>query len=239
MRKINTYQGGEHWIKITFDSPEGAELACHYSPHIINGYLVHAELFRGTGPQSDVPIMANSPNTSGAGTMPARKPPQAQSQDFSTMPRMRRAPSSPEPQRHDNRVAEQGDADKSNGTAKTTGVDHLAGSFPGSGANGQAKQDEQSAPKPLRIPTATRAVLLPASSALLPVPPWTARTFGHLPLIGALIGGEGSHSDMIGGAIPRDQNGAFDWVKASLWWKVCWYLDKWFSTDMCGMKGDD
>jgi len=58
-------------------------------------------------------------------------------------------------------------------------------------------------------------------------------------LIGPLFGGAHSHSDMIGGAVPRNQSGGFDWEKASVWWRVCWLLDSWFGTDMCGMKGDD
>lgn len=240
MRKINTYQGGEHWIKVTFDSPEAAEMACHYSPHIIHGYLVHAELYRGGGPQSDVPIMANSANTSGAGTLTQRKPQRAQPQDCNSMPaRIRGAPLSPQLRRQDRGTAEYPDLNAPSTVATTTAVDHAVGSFPEGADDGPAKQDQPEAPKPMRIPTATRAVLLPASSALLPVPPWTARTFGHLPLIGWFFGGDGSHGDMIGGAVPRKEGGGFDWEKASLWWRVCWLLDSWFSTDMCGMKGDD
>ncbi|KAK4981997.1 hypothetical protein LTR66_009546 [Elasticomyces elasticus] len=58
--KRNRYMGGNHWIKITFDSPEAAELACFGSPHIISGHLVYAEPFRGTGPPNDAPIYASN-----------------------------------------------------------------------------------------------------------------------------------------------------------------------------------
>lgn len=240
MRKINTYQGGEHWIKITFDSPEAAEMACHYSPHIIHGYNVHAELFRGSGPQADVAISASSANMSGASTLIQRKPTRAQSQDWNTMPsRLRGAPLSPQLRRQDSRQTESAELDVLPSTAATTGTDDLAGISSDGPDASQPNRDHPAAPKSLRIPTATRAVLLPASSALLPVPPWTARTFGHLPLIGSLFGGDGSHNDMIGGAVPRNASGNFDWEKASLWWRVCWLLDGWFGTDTCGMKGDD
>ncbi|EKG18095.1 hypothetical protein MPH_04627 [Macrophomina phaseolina MS6] len=57
LRKKNTYSGGNHWIKVTFDSPEAADRACHYSPHILHGHAVFAELYRGTGPtRGDVAI---------------------------------------------------------------------------------------------------------------------------------------------------------------------------------------
>jgi len=235
MRKINTYQGGEHWIKVTFDSPEAAEAACHYSPHIIHGYLVHAELYRGSGPQADVAITANSANTSGAATLVQRKPSRTQPQERNTMPaRLRAAQMPPQPWRQDSRPPDSVEFEDSSGAAITTGTDHSNGA-----TVAQVDHNQSSVSKPLRIPTATRAILLPATSALLPVLPWTARTFGHLPLIGPLFGGDHSHSDMIGGAVPRNQSGGFDWEKASIWWRVCWLLDSWFGTDMCGMKGDD
>ncbi|KAJ9635364.1 hypothetical protein H2199_008367 [Coniosporium tulheliwenetii] len=58
LRKKNTYMGGDHWIKVTFDSPEAADQACYCSPHNIHGYLVVAERFRGIGPAQDAPMYA-------------------------------------------------------------------------------------------------------------------------------------------------------------------------------------
>lgn len=51
LSRVNQFVGGDHWIKVTFDSAEAAERACHYSPHNIQGYTVYAEAYRGTGPQ--------------------------------------------------------------------------------------------------------------------------------------------------------------------------------------------
>jgi hypothetical protein len=31
--------------------------------------------------------------------------------------------------------------------------------------------------------------------------------------------------DIIGNEVPRDENGEFDWSKASFYWKVVWWLD--------------
>jgi hypothetical protein len=78
LRKVNEYVGGDHWIKVTFDSAEAAERACHYSPKNIQGYTVYAEMYRGTGPQGgDRPIRAEpgslsqaaSPNTVSSATV--------------------------------------------------------------------------------------------------------------------------------------------------------------------------
>ena len=58
LRKKNTYVGGNHWIKVTFNSARAADAACRSAPHIICGYLVHAQPYRGAGPDLDMAIMA-------------------------------------------------------------------------------------------------------------------------------------------------------------------------------------
>ncbi|KAI4251684.1 MAG: hypothetical protein LQ352_004709 [Teloschistes flavicans] len=51
------YKGGEAWIRVTFDSAEAAERACHFSPHLIQGHWVYAEpYFDGVVPNHDKPI---------------------------------------------------------------------------------------------------------------------------------------------------------------------------------------
>lgn len=55
--KAYQYAGGQHWIKVTFDSPEAAERACHFSPHVVFGHQVFAEPYRGVGPTAgDLPF---------------------------------------------------------------------------------------------------------------------------------------------------------------------------------------
>ena len=56
LRKSRVYVGGQHWIKVTFDTYQAAERAIHYSPVEIDGYLVHCEMFTGKGPSADVAI---------------------------------------------------------------------------------------------------------------------------------------------------------------------------------------
>ena len=50
------YKGGNHWIKVTFDSYEAAERACFYSPVEIDGCMVTCEMWNGRGPLSDAPV---------------------------------------------------------------------------------------------------------------------------------------------------------------------------------------
>ena len=67
-----------------------------------------------------------------------------------------------------------------------------------------------------RIPTARRAVLLPAEQALLP-----RQTFSQkwiLPYFG-------NWGDIIGDETPRLEDGTFDYAGANLWWKVWYWLD--------------
>lgn len=61
-RKARSYDGGYHWIKITFDSTSAADRACFFSPQEIDGHLVFCELYQGygQGPAEDCPIPANS-----------------------------------------------------------------------------------------------------------------------------------------------------------------------------------
>ena len=59
-RKAKRYDGGYHWIKITFDSAPAADRACFFSPQEIEGHLVFCGLYEGHGPAEDSPIPADS-----------------------------------------------------------------------------------------------------------------------------------------------------------------------------------
>ncbi|KIW26699.1 uncharacterized protein PV07_06510 [Cladophialophora immunda] len=56
IKKSRIYCGGNHWIKVTFDSYQAAERACFYSPIDIDGYMIHCEMWHGKGPAADVPL---------------------------------------------------------------------------------------------------------------------------------------------------------------------------------------
>jgi len=237
IRKINTYQGGNHWIKVTFDSPDAAGLACHYSPHVIHGYVVSAEPYRGEGPNADTAVTVTPANMHGANSLRQRRPTRQDStSNWNSIPsHTQYAPVASQTLPGDYNSSTSSDTTMSSATAIGTG----SGTDQTLQLSTSSLGSSQQTLKPLRIANATRAVLLPASSALLPVPPWTTRAFGHWPLIGAMFGGDGSNGDIIGGAVPRKEEGGFDWDKASFWWRACWKLDNWFGTDMCGMRGDD
>jgi hypothetical protein len=96
-------------------------------------------------------------------------------------------------------------------------------------------QDEDSA-FCRRIPTARRATLLPAEQALLPQQTVMQRLVNAIPFV-KWFGGS-----MIGNEVPRTETGEFDWTRASLYWKLIWWLDATFglfSGDVLNADKDD
>ncbi|KAF3351148.1 hypothetical protein VdG2_00655 [Verticillium dahliae VDG2] len=55
--KVNRADGGEHWVKVTFESLEAADAALFSSPQTIQGCQVFAELYRGFPPHKDEAIL--------------------------------------------------------------------------------------------------------------------------------------------------------------------------------------
>ncbi|KAH7090267.1 hypothetical protein FB567DRAFT_287070 [Paraphoma chrysanthemicola] len=240
LRKVNEYVGGDHWIKVTFDSADAAERACHYSPHSIQGYTVFAEPYRGTGPTGgDRAIRAAvggalsqtaSPNTLSSGTLGGR--------DSSATASSATATASAAP---------------SHGLARSTTEPlffRASGAFP--------QDTEPLAPTPQAQPLAQTsststslhprsqratlrlkganvkpAVFQPPELAFLPAKPRWQQTVGSLPIIGWLIG---SGHGIIGEQIPRKEDGSFDANAASLYWRTWYAVDACFGTDFCGVR---
>ena len=73
LKKVNRYHGGDHWIKVTFDSAEAAERACYYSPHTLNGHIIYAERYRGVGPSVDQAIPATEEALHSVTASPSQK----------------------------------------------------------------------------------------------------------------------------------------------------------------------
>ncbi|KAI9709964.1 MAG: hypothetical protein M1820_003042 [Bogoriella megaspora] len=207
LRRKNTYIGGDHWIKVTFDCAESADNAIRFSPHNVCGYLVHAERYRGVGPNVDAPIFPNyaentysstaSPPTSQSTQTLSGGSPDSSSTatitgDANTTP-VRRSDSNSIRRRHP--------------LAQTTNADDQ-----------QQQQQQQSTPSRPRIepvtfdlnttaprtpaaaapqtpgirystkvPGARLVTLAPASSALLPTPPAWKVFLASLPFLGALF----------------------------------------------------
>lgn len=228
VRKINEYVGGEHWIKVTFDSPEAAERACHYSPHVIQGFRVYAERYRGTGQNPDQAILASaspavsltaSPNTMSSGTLLPGLSSNTASSATATGSMPPRSVSQPAL-----RGAFPLDDDE------PTLVPTEQQKAPVSQATGAQKIGGKST---LRLRTAKEARILPAESALLPTKPRWQQKFGSWPVIGWIIG---SNHGIIGDQVPRKEDGTFDSAGASLYWRTWYAVDSCFGTDFCGVK---
>jgi hypothetical protein len=211
LRKVNRYHGGEHWIKVTFDSAEAADRACYYSPHTLHGHIIYAERYRGEGPVRDEAIPATRERLASVRSSPSQTTSSSTLQPASTATA---SSSTVQPV-----------------TQQPIPMTSLRRSVltPSSAVRQRNTQ---------LIQGASRAVLLPAESALLPASSRWQQTFGAWPIIGFFFGGP-SH-DMIGNELPRKEDGTFDWDNASLYWWFWALLDSWFFfANFLGLKGDD
>jgi len=216
LRRKNTFHGGNHWIKVTFDSSEGADLACSRSPHLVRGHLVYAEPYRGIGPSRDAPIFA-----SGGG---AQITEDTLPKTFAKIP-VQDSPASSETissatvggaQKLSQPPPRMNIFDHPTRNASSTAFEHQRGD---SGAQLQLR--------PTRIQGATRAILLPAEQALLPKQ--TGQSWA------SWIGG----SEIFGSTLPRLADGTFDYERANVYWRLIFTLDRLFGWDLCGLKADE
>jgi hypothetical protein len=193
--KVNSYHGGNSWIKVTFDSAEAADQACYFSPHRLHGYLVYAERYRGTGPHKDEPIPATDENLSQTAS------PQQSNTTSNTRTIAR--------------------ADSSVTISSATPLGPVEASVPKTPtASSSAVPNPQSSA--LRIRGARKLELLPAEKAVLPSSSRWYRTFGGLPILGWFFSGPG---DLIGNEMPLMENGQFDWDQATIYWKFWASID--------------
>ena len=240
LKKRNTFAGGHHWIKVTFDSRAAAERACSGSPHIIKGHLVYAEPYQSRGPGKDEAILATQ---AGAQILDERLP-----ITFST----------------DARNPVTGSPSSSTETATATGTSATLGSVsrnvrssatststlrstvdnnpqpktpnyhprqrvPASTSTITSTAHPASpkftqTPRRRRISEATSLPTLPASAAFAPRrarQPWTA-------WLGS--------PDVIGSSLPQKEDATFDFAAASLYWQIFWWIDFLLGTDFLGLK---
>ncbi|EEU45232.1 uncharacterized protein NECHADRAFT_41594 [Fusarium vanettenii 77-13-4] len=230
---VNRADGGEHWVKVTFGSSEAGETAIYASPQRILGHLVYAEPYRGHPPAKDeaCPDVDNAvPDLSRSQSMPAPTP---RTKSFSGMPtsfNSRLLDLSPPHSQTSSLTMDTGTISQSTATvteplpqSTTTGIEPIE------------IQDEDSV-FCRRIPTARRATLLPAEQALLPQQTVMQRLVNAIPFV-KWFGGS-----MIGNEVPRTETGEFDWTRASLYWKLIWWLDATFglfSGDVLNADKDD
>ncbi|KAJ4298522.1 hypothetical protein N0V88_003552 [Collariella sp. IMI 366227] len=213
--KVNKADGGEHWVKVTFESAEAADAALFASPQKILGHLVYAEPYLGMPPTRDEAIA--DPVTMGSfgtrRTTSLRRPSQPLTgfgipDDWSQT---------------ESQISSSRTADTM--TVAST-VDTAASSSTINGRAVAGATDADLAPAtPANddfcrvIPTVRKAKLLPMEQALLPAPSFTQRIANIIPFLRWFNGA------MIGSEIPRTELGEFDWNKASLYWKLMWWLD--------------
>lgn len=238
------YAGGNHWVKITFDSAEAAERAMENSPAQICGHWVHAQPYRGSGPDFDeaIPIrederkdgkpMHRAPQT--IGTSFAQRG-NLQQRNASTLPRSFNVNGAA----RENGLQLYGRDSPSSSTA--TSATATGANYPDLGHRNKPQveptapisQQSQNSQMMKHFPDVPRTALRPAHEAFLPVPTWWERQMQWLAGKGLIPG------EIIGNSIPLTQSGEFDWMRASFYWKFFYWIDSHLGTDYCGLKDNE
>ncbi|KAL2068963.1 hypothetical protein VTL71DRAFT_15301 [Oculimacula yallundae] len=231
--KALKFAGGEHWIKVTFESADAAEIAVESSPQTIMGHLVYAELYRGVPPTADEPVPINGGSTRGPGGSRFQAQSVGISSGFnmssarrpsSTLPRSFTTPAMRELRRGEPSISPTG----SNTSSQTIDTGTIASTTSSSTLTGIRTQhhsqnhQEESSEDQLYcriIPTARRIQLLPSEQALPPSVPPHKRVLNSIPLISWLT------SDVFGAVVPRDEQGEFDRKNATWYWIIMAFLD--------------
>jgi hypothetical protein len=226
--KALSWAGGSHWIKITFESAEGAEAAVDASPQTIQGYVVYAELYRGVPPAADEAIPAGFQRPQTLGTTTGKNYFAVQ-RPTSTLPRSFTTPSMSQIGRGKNTISPTGSGSSSqtiDTTTLSTGTGATTATVSSGTLIGQAAttgtsltQNDPSDVYCRLVPTAKKVQLLPAEQALLPQQSYSKRVMAQIPFLSWFT------TDMIGTSVPRLENGEFDYKKASLYWCMIYWLD--------------
>ncbi|PBP23684.1 hypothetical protein BUE80_DR005342 [Diplocarpon rosae] len=225
--KALKFAGGEHWIKITFESAEAAEIAVESSPQNVMGHLVYAELYRGVPPTVDEPVPISSSSTRAPGGSRYQAQSLASTSGFHasssrSYPDLSRSQTTREMQE----VARGGGTLSSAGSrasSHTMETGTIASSFSSATLTGHrpSGQESESLLYCHKIPTAKRMTLLPAEEALLPQQSTMKKFMSKIPIIGWLT------ADIFGSVIPRTDQGEFDWENANLYWRLVYMMNFW------------
>ena len=240
-KKANKFAGGEHWIKITFESAEAADAAIENSPQTIQGYIVSAESYRGVPPTVDEAVPVGSRHgtprsatyhgvrASGYGSPIARRP-------SATLPRSHTTPSIHRVPSSTTSTSPEG----SQFSSQTLDTDTLSTVTASSGTVTGPARASPTQPADVgscRLRGAKPMVLLDAELALLPQRSLFQRVLARMPLVNWLS------SDIIGTQVPRNEmTGEFDWTIATWYWKLVWFIDSWlgiFGVADLGKEKDD
>ncbi|RMZ86132.1 hypothetical protein DV737_g35, partial [Chaetothyriales sp. CBS 132003] len=231
LRKSRVYRGGEHWIKVTFDSYAAAERACFYSPVEIDGYLVHCELWTGRGPGAD-----------------SRPRPWRESaiagfeRAMQTLPRSHAMPHGQFAQ------PESPNEEADSATASSaTAIDHSqltpAPSTPATGLRSRpaapftASTPVHDSEYMTHIRSVKKVVLRPVSEAL-PKQPSLVEQVMKLPVLRWFASDTGGPGDVISAGPRLKDDGTWDAAGNSWYWSFWHAVDQWCGTDFCGLKED-
>ncbi|KXJ93748.1 hypothetical protein Micbo1qcDRAFT_158613 [Microdochium bolleyi] len=224
---VSRIAGGEHWVKVTFESADAADAAIYASPQKILGHLIYAEPFHGLPPKEDAAILEivgdgaammdpfTSVNSSFG--IDRRRPSQPNRWATPALGRTRQT----EQHTPESQTSTQTIDTATASTATVTGADTKQQHF-GADNRKTGTGDETNGAYCRVIPTARRVTLKPAEEALAPQASALERLLAKIPLIGWFSG------SIIGSQVPRNDNGDFDMAKASLYWVIMFYLDLWF-----------
>jgi hypothetical protein len=210
--KVNKADSGEHWVKVTFESAEAADAAIYASPQKILGHLVYAEPYHNIPPARDEPIP--DPATLGRTPSLGRL---TRTQSGLGMQQMGFEWSPPRSQASTSLTADTMTVDSR--VDSNTSSNTATGRAPAGGDDAPQVQEQPDDAFCRAIPTVRKAKLLPVEQALLPAPSFAQRIANHVPFLMWFNGA------MIGSEVPRTDMGEFDWAKASLYWKLMWWLD--------------
>ncbi|KAL2198719.1 hypothetical protein P885DRAFT_33161 [Corynascus similis CBS 632.67] len=220
--KVNRADSGEHWVKVTFESAEAADAAIFASPQKVLGHLVYAEPYHGIPPLRDEAVPDPSTMGNGLQRTPSNRRHSRTQSGFGTQQQPGGFDWSP-PRSHTSTslTADTMTLDSTVDTNASSST--ITGRASGAGDNGSgtpaATQENPDGEYCRVIPTVRKAKLLPMEQALLPAPSLAQRIANHIPFLRWFNGA------MIGSEVPRTELGEFDWNRASLYWKLMWWLD--------------
>ncbi|KAM3075305.1 hypothetical protein ACMFMG_007253 [Clarireedia jacksonii] len=248
--KALRFAGGEHWIKITFESAEAADMAVEASPQVILGYMIHAEYYRGAPPAKDelgetVHEANNATRTKATKKLRFNPEPFIPSGDRrpqqSALSRSWTTPNMSQVGR--NSLFEDRDRERSispegsRTSTQTLDTGTLSSSTllgPVSVSSSTSTVQEAPSIYCRKIPQAQKLQLLPAEQALLPQKSFTQRVISNTPFLSWFS------TDIIGNSVPRTDSGEFDWLKASFYWRLIYWIDWWLGIfDVVGGDKDE
>jgi hypothetical protein len=242
-RKSKRYAGGFHWIKVTFDSTDTADRACHFSPQEVDGHLVFCQLYDGHGPAEDIPITKDSPAASRVASKAPRslttshsapflQPQPQQQQPREATDRLFSLPRSPAVGNLVN-VADTDEGDSQAGSTVTassataSGADHHNHPAQTTLHHRGPQQPDPESEFMTHIPTVRKAKLRPMSEALPPQPTVTERVLRSIPILSWFTG------DIVGDGPQLREDGSFDYERSNVYWRFWYMLDRILGTDMC------